>query len=278
MGQSYPSSEPHAVPSKNRPRAARFFRLRPQRSRADRSIVYVSGTVQPRADKRVRSAQARERSEKDRGVAMTNYSLASTSCLVLSCLVLSCLVLWRMCVWTVCACECVEGVWLTRSRFVRPVVRGGRGRRARSGRSSCSARTGNRSQPSAQLHTHDRRGTRNAISTAGSAAAVADLADRRTQLSSATRSKQSRLIYRSSSSSGGGSSSKRDKDGKSSRAPSCERRSEADDAMIGLAVSSDSASWQSKRMSSTRATCRFLAVPVTHAPQPSAVSTQRWLT
>ena len=40
--------------------------------------------------------------------------------------------------------------------------------------------------------------------------------------------------------------------------------------MIGLAVSSDSASWQSKRMSSTRATCRFLAVPVTHAPQPSA--------
>ena len=60
-------------------------------AQTDRSLTYRGPCNH--ADKRVRSAQARERSEKDRGVAMTNYSLASTSCLVLSCLVLSCLVL-----------------------------------------------------------------------------------------------------------------------------------------------------------------------------------------
>jgi hypothetical protein len=74
-------------------------------AQTDRSFTYRGPCNH--ADKRVRSAQARERSEKDRGVAMTNYSLASTSCLVLSCLVLSCgacvcgqcvpVSVWRVC-------------------------------------------------------------------------------------------------------------------------------------------------------------------------------------
>eukprot|EP01044_Picomonas_judraskeda_P017199 COSAG03_NODE_3190_length_2152_cov_2.035558_2_plen_269_part_00 len=44
-------------------------------------------------------------------------------------------------------------------------------------------------------------------------------------------------------------------------APSCERRSDADDAMMGLEVSSESASWQSNSMSSTRPTCKLRTPP-----------------